>query len=148
MSIESKKVVISLKETWHKMDHLYDTYAKSVGLNFTTILVLELLHDSQEPLTQKDICEILSLPKQVINLIIKWLWEEGYVRLQEAQDRRIKQIILTGSGREYIERTIGPLKEAEEKAWESFSDEEMAALSGIMERFIGVLESLLSPSQK
>ena len=70
MDNDSQKLISALKEMWYKMDCLYDLYAKSAGLNLSTIFVLQILRDSAETYTQKDICEKLGLPKQFVNSII------------------------------------------------------------------------------
>jgi len=149
MDNDSQKVASALKETWHKMDSLYDFYAKSVGLNFTTILVLQLLFDSsdacnaQKTYTQKEVCEKLGLPKQLVNSIIKSLWEQGHVELKEAKDRRNKDIIVTDKGREYARRVLKPLENAETFAWNSFSVDEILNFAKTLEKYVETFEIIL-----
>jgi DNA-binding MarR family transcriptional regulator len=131
------------KEWLHKIDNLYTLYAKSVGLSFIAILVLEYLCDSSETHTQKAICEKLELHKQYINSIIKSFWEQSYVELKEAKDRRNKEIILTSTGKIYAEKILKPLQEADEKAWESFTDEELAVLANALKKYEQSFESIL-----
>jgi len=145
---ESQKVVSSLKETFHKLDSLYDVYAKSVGLNFITILVLQLLDDSLQVYTQKDVCEKLDLPKQLVNSIIKSLWEQGYVQLKEAKDRRNKDIIVTDKGRVYILNILKPLTDAESAAWEGFGAGEILQCANTMEKYARAFEHVLQETQK
>ena len=148
MDNDSRKVISALKESWHKMDILYDFYAKSIGLNFTVVVVLELLSDPAEVYTQKGVCEKLGLPKQLINSIIKSLWEQGFVELKEASDRRNKDIIVTARGREYIINVLGPLEEAEFAAWESFSAEEILQFSKTTEKYAKAFEGILKAKKK
>ncbi|MCL2573563.1 MAG: MarR family winged helix-turn-helix transcriptional regulator [Defluviitaleaceae bacterium] len=143
MSNESKKMITTLKETWHKMDSLYDAYAKASGLNFTGLIVYELLYYSDEIHTQKGICEQLSLPKQLVNSIIKSLWEQEHVKLVEAKDRRNKEIIVTSQGRKYISSILEPLEDAEMAAWEGFADDEIANYANIMTKYVSALEDIL-----
>ena len=145
MDDDSKKALFAtLKEIWHKMDVQYELYAKSVGLNFTAILVIQLLHDSTEAYTQKELCEKLILPKQLIHSIIKSFWEQGFVKLQETENRRIKSIIVTDEGRGYFSSVLKPLEDAESSAWESFPDEEFAAFVKTMERYAISFENALT----
>jgi DNA-binding MarR family transcriptional regulator len=132
-----------IKEYWHKIDNLYNLYAKSVGLNFITMLVLEYLYDSSETHTQKAISQKFDLPKQYVNSIIKSFWEQSYVELKEAKDRRNKEIILTDAGKKYAEKVLKPLQEADAKVWKSFTDEELAVLENTMKKFEQSLEGLL-----
>jgi DNA-binding MarR family transcriptional regulator len=141
MDINSKKALFSaLKEAWHKMDCLFNSYAKSKGLNFPTVLVLQLLHDSTEVYTQKDICEKLGLPKQLVFSIIKPFWEQGYVELREAKDRRNKEVIITEKGMEYAVSILQPLEEAEANAWANFSDEELIKFVKTMSEYVDAFE--------
>ena len=132
------------KETWHRIDNQFNRYAKSLGANFTAILVLELIYDSKESYTQKDLCEKLVLPKQLINSLITSFLERGYVELREAKDdRRNKEITLTDNGKKYAENILGTIQDAENKAWECFTDEEAIAFSNAMEKYGKSLENIL-----
>jgi len=147
MDNDSKRIITELKETWHKMDGVYTLYAKSVGLNFTSILVLQFLSDFSQIFTQKDVCEKLELPKQFVNSIIKSLWEQGYVKLKEAKDRRNKDIIITESGKAYIQNVLKPLEDAEMAAWEDFSADEILSYAKTMEKYAQALENALTNSK-
>ena len=134
----------AFQEAWYKVDSMYNLYAKSVGLNFTSVLVLQLLYDSQERYTQKGLCEKLGLPKQLINSIIKSFWELGYLELKEATDRRNKEIIFTDKGRKYALSIVKPLQDVELAAWDSFSAEEMSLLMSITQKYIDAFQNALN----
>jgi len=134
--------MLNMKELWHKMDNVYDLYAKTAGTNFTTLLILQML-DLPEVYTQKRVCEELGLPKQLVNSIIKALWLQKFVELKEATDRRNKDIIVTTAGKEYIRKILDPLEAAELKAWEDFSAEEIAAYANATEKYTKSLEVAL-----
>ena len=139
----SKRVISELKETWHKMDGIYGRYAKSLDLNYTSILVFQLLRDFKQTYTQKDVCERLELPKQLVNSIIKSLWEQGYVKLKEAEDRRNKNIIITDRGKEYLLSVLKPLEDAEVSAWENIDADEILIIAKTTEKYALALESIL-----
>lgn len=97
----------------YAIDKLYDEYAKSVGLTFIGLSVLNVIYEQDGTFTQKFISERTSLPKQSVNVIIRSLWEQGYIEMRELDtDRRNKEIWLSQSGREYAKRIIGKLAEA------------------------------------
>ena len=147
MNDDTRKIVSMFKETWHKMDSLYDLYAKSVGLSFTTLIVLELLHNSSDVYTQKDVCERLGLPKQLVNSVMKHLWEQGYVELKEAKDRRNKDIIITDEGKKYIIGILKPLEDLELAAWESFSAEEIISYAKATEKYVKAFEDAMESTR-
>ena len=144
---QQKRAISKFREALHGIDNLYNTYAKSVGLNFEAILILELLYDSEVKYTQKGICEKLGLPKQLVNSIIKVLWEKDYVELIEAKDRRIKEIFLVEKGKEYAEVILKPLHNLEYKVWESFSSKEITNFAETIEKYRASFELALANTE-
>ena len=142
---------MSINAVRHKMNTIYKSYAKSVGLSYASILVLQILCEPQSRHlpkghhTQKEICRRLGLPKQFVNSVVKSFWEQGYVELKEARDRRNKEIIVTEKGEAFALRVLKPLEDAEAAAWGSFSDEEIQALACMMERYIAAFEGAIGP---
>ena len=61
------------------LETIYDDYARTVGISYTTLFVLYLIRQYEE-CTQKIICEKTMLPKQTVNNVIKKLIEQGHVR--------------------------------------------------------------------
>ena len=53
----------------------YEDYAKSVGLSYTSLSVLEAIY-AQPDCTQKQLCQTCFLPKQTVNSALKKLVEE------------------------------------------------------------------------
>ena len=139
--------LIEFREISQRVVNLFSLYAKTEGLNYAAILVLEHLYRSEKVLTQKDICEKLGFPKQFVNSIIKSFWEQSYVNLKEAKDRRNKEIFLTDKGLEYAEKILIPLQEVDVKVWKCFTKEEISAFLKMMEEyeksFNGLLKDLL-----
>jgi DNA-binding MarR family transcriptional regulator len=130
-----KEIAFRFREAWQKIDNQYNLYAKSLGLNFTSMLVLEILFESKEPPTQRDLCEKLSLPKQLINSIITSFWEQKLVELQTATDRRYKKIILTTDGKDYAKKISDALQNADDKALDCFTDDEIMAFVSATEKY-------------
>jgi len=134
-------------ETWYRIDNMFNLYAKKKGLNFTSLIILEFIFDShatQTVYTQKDICEKLVLPKQLVNSIVTTFWEQGYVELKEAKDRRIKNIFLTEKGKEYAIGIMNALDTAEDKTWDYFDDDEIIAFVGYMEKYEKAFDEIIS----
>ena len=134
---------IRFRENLHKINGLFEGITKALGLNFTAVLVLEILYNSEASVTQKDLRERLVVPKQYINYIIKSLRTQGVIKLQENEDRRAKQIIFTDRGKEYAETIINSVHDIEIKAWDGFSDEDVLAFACIMEKYEKSFENAL-----
>ena len=121
----------------HTIEKIYEDYAKSVGLTYMSLTVLHIICDCpvDEPCTQKLISEKSHYNKQVVNVIIKGFYENGYVQLDEMpEDRRNKQIVLTEKGKIYAEKILSPLWGIEERALSVLKDSERVYLLDMLAR--------------
>lgn len=101
----------------YAIDKLYDEYAKCVGLTYIGLMVLNAIHEVDGVFTQKQIAERTGLPKQSVNVVVRSLWEQGFLEMKELpRDRRNKEIWLSESGKEYTQRIIGALANTVETA--------------------------------
>jgi len=117
------------------MEKLYDQYARSVGLTYSSLSILEIIYDTPVNCTQKLICEEMHYPKQSVNLIIKSFLEQGYIEMKEIKsDRRNKALRLSKSGRVYADKVIGNLTRAEDAAIEGLTSEERQTFIEIMRK--------------
>ena len=117
------------------IEKIYENYAKSVGLTYMSLTVLQIIYHSDRPCTQKNICEDSHYNKQIVNSIIKGFYDKGYVELKESsEDRRNKKIILTASGKKYADEILMPLSEIEKKALSAISDSETEQLIYLLGR--------------
>lgn len=97
-------------EIMQKIDRLYEEFAKSKGLTYMSMTVLETICVHPDDCTQKLISEATHYPKQSVNLIVKSFLDSGYVTLTELpEDRRNKRVALTERGHAFAEETVGEL---------------------------------------
>ena len=117
------------------IEKIYEDYAKSVGLTYMSMVVLEIIYHAEHPMTQREVCELSHYNKQVVNSIIKSFYEKGYISLQEVpDDRRNKHIFFTESGKEYADKILLDLWEIEKKALSVLSEEERSAMLEMLGR--------------
>lgn len=117
------------------IEKIYENYAKSVGLTYMSLTVLQIIYHSDKLCTQKNICEDSHYNKQIVNSIIKGFYKKGYIELREVpEDRRNKKVNLTASGRKYADKILLPLSEIEEKALSVISDSEKEQLVSLLGR--------------
>lgn len=117
------------------IEKIYEDYAKSIGLTYMSLTVLQIIYHSDKPCTQKNICEDSHYNKQIVNSIIKNFYDKGYIELKETpEDRRNKSISFTVSGRKYADEILVPLSKIEEKALSVISDSEKEQLVSLLGR--------------
>jgi DNA-binding MarR family transcriptional regulator len=136
--------LFTIENAYLKLRTSNEKYAKSVGVNFETILVLYLLHDTDKIYNQKELCTQLRLPKQFINAIIKSLWEQSYVQLIESKDRRYKRILLTEEGKQYAVKLLSPYTQLEGALADYFSAERLLMLAADIEKYMDAYDRVLN----
>lgn len=98
-----------------------------------------------EELSQQDLCDIWSLPKQTVNTIVTRMVQKGYITLNVIPGTRNRKAIrLTEEGRAYGESFVEPVAEAEVRAFEQLSIKDRMAISGILNRFLDALRKELA----
>lgn len=124
-------------ESWQELSALYEEYAKSLGLSYTSLQILSFITSNQGKCTQKMICQKTFLPKQTINTVITGFLRQGLIQLvEQPSDRRSKTILLTEAGREYTGKIIPRIRNAEYKAMEQLNEKQRVALLEITEMYV------------
>jgi DNA-binding MarR family transcriptional regulator len=94
--------------------NLYADFAKDAGLSYFSLYVLYFIYTEGETCTQKAISKKTFLPKQTVNAIITAFLKQKMISLTETQDdRRVKFIRLTNSGKRFADKIIPKLINAE-----------------------------------
>lgn len=125
-----------LMEQFQNMDRAYEEYAKSKGLNYISLVVLEELYELGDGCTQKQISEDTHYPKQSINLVIKTFLEEGILALRELpENRKSKGITLTEKGRKLCKEVVEPLLQQEKQVMAQMGEENSRELDRLLELY-------------
>ena len=125
-----------LIEQFQNMDNAYEAYAKSRGLTYLSLMVLDEIYALGDGCTQKQISEDTHYPKQSINLVVKAFLEDGIVELRELpENRKNKGITLTDKGRQLCDDVIVPLLRQEEAAMLEMGEKESAELLRLVELY-------------
>lgn len=121
---------------------IYREAVKALGLHDGAFWILYALRadgvDGAE-LTQKEICDILCLPKQTTNSALKKLEAAGYLELRAGKDRRRKYVRLTQVGQTLAQRTADRLIAAENRSISRLTEEERDAMIGVLRKFNSIL---------
>ncbi len=129
---------------WQKVTMIYSDYARSQGINYTTLQVLKYISEIPN-CTQKIICEQSLLPKQTVNTIVTHFYKDGYVELRELpDDRRVKSIHLTKKGKAYADEITERLYRAEYQAMANLSSESRQALIESFRQYATLFQQALT----
>lgn len=129
-----------LWSVWGQANGLYSAWAASQNINYYLLFVLYAL-DCQKAMTQKKICMCTGLTKQTVNSVIRSLKEDGYIELSPGlEDRREKQIALTGKGIAYSSELLTPLRELERRALQIMGNDRVQQMVDNIALFNTVLE--------
>ncbi|MEE1296732.1 MAG: MarR family winged helix-turn-helix transcriptional regulator [Bifidobacterium sp.] len=128
-------------EAMHRIDGIYDAYARHVGVSPTRLMILDYLFD-HDGASQHAICDYLKLPRQTVNNVVAACAQEGLVRLDaDPGDRRVRTVRFTDDGARYRDALILPLRRAEARAMGTLGEEDRERMLNAMGRFVDALDA-------
>ena len=122
---------------YNENGQLYHRVARSCGLSDCALWLLYTLRAEESPLTQTQLSEMLSLPKQTVNSALKKLVEAGCLRLEAADGNlKNKQVLVTEAGDAFLHRTVDRVFALEDAAVSRLTGEERAALLALSQKLL------------
>lgn len=118
-----------------ELDALYHHASLKLGLTDSASMVLYAIYDHGGNCLLSDIYKQSGVSKQTVNSAIRNLEKECIIHLEQYSGRA-KKIVLTETGKEYVQKTTARLFDAEAAAFASWSEEEINAHIGYMEKYI------------
>ena len=93
--------MIEINQLCNESDGIYHGIAQNYGLSDSVYWILYILYNSDEPVSQSDLCSNWYYSKQTVNSSISAMAQKGWVLLEVIPGTRNKKnIILTEAGRE------------------------------------------------
>lgn len=127
----------------HEWAAAYEDYAKSVGLSYTSLCILNAIYET-DGCTQKQLCSLCFLPKQTVNAAVTGFYDKGWLRMQELpEDRRNKALHLTELGRSEAGRILQNLQECGRIAMGSLTESEQEQLLSLTRRYMSACISAM-----
>lgn len=109
------KEISSLSLLISKINGLNSNWAKEHEINPYQIKPLYALY-LDSTMTQTQIAECCSLPKQTVSNTIRQLKNQGFITLKSSSsDKREKAICITESGKAYLENATEPIVDLEKR---------------------------------
>lgn len=125
-----RKIMLSINQ----IDGIYYQWARKIGLKENLLALLYALSDGKQ-YTQTQISEEWLIPKTTINTVIKECILNGYIVLQQEPHTKEKLICLTDTGKEYTEKVLNALKQAEIQAFDGTLKKYPVELASVFEEF-------------
>ncbi len=130
-------------EQWQGLNHIYEDYARTVNIPYTTLYILNLITKIPN-CTQKDICEAGLLPRQTVNTVITSFYKQDLVELRELpEDRRIKRVYLTEKGKAYADSVLPQIHQAEYEAMAQIPEAQREFLLSVMKRYCEIFRKTM-----
>jgi len=120
-------------------NELYHGIAKVLGLPDCAFWILYVLRESDKPVTQSAVSNMIYQTKQTVNSALKKMEADGYIEMVEMRDRRSKQICLTEKGVALAERTVDQVIAYEHDAMAEMSVEEQESLIRLLRKYTDLL---------
>ena len=139
--------LLTFWEASKELDHAYTLFSKSCGLSDAAYW--SLLSISEGAVTQSQISDQLYFSRQTLNSAFKQLQKNGLIRLETCEgNQRSKQAFLTEKGKDFVEKYVVQMYQAEERAWNGLNREEQEALTRLTRKFSGLIQKELQKVQE
>lgn len=94
-------------------------------------------------ISQKELAERQEISTSAIAVSLKKLQQGGYIQKElDQRDNRFNQICITEKGQKVVEESQNIFQRIEEEMFRGFSDEELKAFGGALDRICGNLERI------
>lgn len=117
-----------------EIDSLYHLADLRLAISDSVSLVLYALYDAGGQCPLGDIYKNSGISKQTINSAIRGLEREGLLYLAQYHGRA-KKAVLTDKGTQFAQQTAARLRQAEEDAFASWTEEEIRTHIRLLEKY-------------
>ena len=121
----ARNLLEQMNRQFNESNALYHDLAVHYGISDTMFWVLYALYNNSEPQTQNRLCMDWNLPKQTLNSAVASMVKRGLLELEPAPGRHSGKLLhLTPAGRDFAQKTIVPICQAEQQALEQLGIQE------------------------
>ena len=117
-----------------EMESFYHQASLKLGVSDSVSMVLYTIYDTGESCLLSDIYKKTGISKQTINSAIRTL-EASDILYLIPYTGRAKKVILTQKGKDYIQKTAAKIYQAEIRAFDTWSEEEINTYMELMEKY-------------
>lgn len=126
-----------------EMDALYHHASVKLGISDSVSIVLYTILDMGENCLLSDIYKKSGISKQTVNSAVRSLEADGILYLEQHTGRS-KKIVLTEKGRHFTQQTVAKLVDAEIRAFDTWTEEEINTYVALMEKYTECLRQQIT----
>lgn len=118
-----------------EIEALYHQASLKFGISDSVSIVLYTVYDAGESCLLSDIYKKSGISKQTVNSAIRGLEADDILYLEQYTGRA-KRVVLTDKGRNFAKQTVAKIQEAEVRAFDTWSEEEICTYIHLMEKYV------------
>lgn len=122
----------------NEMSAIYHQSSLRLGISDSVSMVLYTIYDKGEGCLLSDVYKNSGISRQTVNSAIRHLETDGVLYLEPYRGRA-KRIVLTEQGEALLQRTAARLFEAELRAFDGWTEEELRTHIGLLEKYLTAL---------
>lgn len=140
----AKEVLAAFNATINGSEKIYRTVAKSFGLSDCAFWILYCIRQSEEKVTQKDICNFIYQPKQTVHSALKKMVEDGLIEVGDYNGKRHKYVTLTKKGEAFSQKTVDLVLAEEIATFEDMNASERELAMKLLAKYSDSLSQRMS----
>ena len=140
----AKEVLVTFNATINGYEEIYRGVAKSFGLSDCAFWILYYMRQSEEKVTQKDICSFIYQPKQTVHSALKKMVDDGLIEVGDYNGKRHKYVTLTEKGEAFSEKTIDLVLTEEIAVFEDLDASERELAMKLLAKYLDSLSRRMS----
>lgn len=135
-----KRQLETLNQQVKDLTAIYRRNSSEFGVSDNEFWIWYALLVMEEEYSQQDICDMWSLPKQTVNSVVANLRQKDYIYLEVVPGTRNRKIIrLSESGKEFGEKIISRIYDAEQRTFARMSKEERQTCVDLIGKYVSLL---------
>lgn len=120
-----KEQMLEINRLYTENEQIYHDIAQHYGLSDSVHWILYMLYESENGISQTELCETWHLSKQTVNSAIASMIQKEWVSLENIPGtKNRKNIVLTEKGQHFCAKVIVEMKKIEENAISRIPDED------------------------
>jgi DNA-binding MarR family transcriptional regulator len=108
--------VTALRKAARRVTQMYEGATAEAGLRSTQLAILfELAGRADKPPTMAELAGSLVIERSALGHTLRPLERDGYIALQEGEDRRQRYVVITAEGKAKFKEVVGAWRLAQER---------------------------------